>query len=79
MNSILFFPFFAMAGILAVLVGILIFAFWLWMLIDCIKRGFRKDIEKVIWVLVIIFATWIGALVYFFVIRNGNTKGLMKK
>ncbi|MDP4012363.1 MAG: PLDc N-terminal domain-containing protein [Candidatus Nanoarchaeia archaeon] len=43
--------------------------FWLWMLIDCVKRRFRKDSTKVIWILVIIFASFIGALIYFFFVK----------
>ena len=41
-----------------------IFAFWLWMLIDCIRNQALSDGEKVGWTLVIIFLHALGALVY---------------
>jgi hypothetical protein len=67
------------AGILALL-GTLIagcfvlaaFVFWIWMLIDAITNKGLTDTEKLIWVVVIIFVHFIGALIYFFV---GRPKG----
>lgn len=50
---------------------ILGFVFWLWMLIDCLKRPDDKfaiggNNAKLIWILVILFAGFIGALIYYF-------------
>ncbi|MBI3033865.1 PLDc N-terminal domain-containing protein [Candidatus Woesearchaeota archaeon] len=42
-------------------------AFWLWMLIDCIKRQFE---DKMMWILLIIFFSIIGAILYFFMMRK---------
>jgi uncharacterized membrane-anchored protein len=50
------------------LTGLLFFVFWIIMLIDAITRKFKEDSEKVIWVLVIIFTAFIGALIYYFVV-----------
>ncbi|MBI4150984.1 PLDc N-terminal domain-containing protein [Candidatus Woesearchaeota archaeon] len=44
--------------------------FWVWMLIDCVQRKFKKDNDRVIWVLIIVFLHWIGALVYYFAIKR---------
>ncbi|RMD67056.1 hypothetical protein D6817_02685 [Candidatus Pacearchaeota archaeon] len=44
------------------------FVFWLWMLIDSIKRDFKSDGEKIVWVLVIIFLHILGALIYLAVV-----------
>jgi hypothetical protein len=41
--------------------------FWLWMLIDCIKRDFG---EKTVWILILIFLGFLGALLYFFLVRR---------
>lgn len=60
------------------IVGILLFAFWVWMIVDAAKRNFRNDVEKIVWILVIVIAHWVGALVYFLVIKYNNPKGLMK-
>lgn len=51
--------------------------FWLWMLIDCVMRDFD---DKVMWILIIIFLNFIGAVLYFFLmrwklVREKNTPG----
>ena len=55
--------------IFALLFGLASLAFWLWMLIDCIQNETSEGNDKVIWILVIVFTGWIGALIYFFVRR----------
>lgn len=39
-------------------------------LVDCAKRNFRKDSDKVIWILIIVLLGVIGALVYYFGIKR---------
>jgi len=39
-------------------------AFWIWMLVDCIKNEPSEGNDKVVWVIVIALAGWIGALIY---------------
>jgi uncharacterized membrane protein len=39
-------------------ISILAFIFWILMLVDCIKRKFKEDSEKLI-----------GALIYYFVVK----------
>ncbi len=46
-----------------------LFAFWLWMLIHAITNKGLRDVEKVVWVIVIIFLPFLGSLIYFFVGR----------
>ncbi|HJN16508.1 MAG TPA: PLD nuclease N-terminal domain-containing protein [Armatimonadota bacterium] len=53
-------------------VGIIGFFIWIGALIDCVKREFDGENEKLIWVLIIVLAGWIGALVYLFI---GKEKG----
>ena len=64
---------FGIVGILAFLVlgviAIAAFAFWIWMLIHAITNKGLNDTEKLIWVLVVLFTHFIGALIYFFVGR----------
>ena len=67
---------FAFAGIL---VGIVLFVFWIWMIIDCAKRKFRNNIEKIVWILVIIFVNWVGALAYLIVVYFLNPRGILSK
>jgi len=58
----------AFALLLAPLV-LLTFAFWIWMLVHAITNNGLTDIEKLIWVIVILFTHFIGAVIYFFVGR----------
>ena len=46
-----------------------LFAFWLWMLIHAITNKGLRDVEKVVWVIVIIFLPFLGSLIYFFLGR----------
>lgn len=50
--------------------GVALFAFWIWMLIDCIKNENISGNEKVAWVLVIALTHLLGAVIYFFAGRN---------
>ena len=56
-------------GLVAVAIGVLLFLFWLWMLVDCLKRNFKKDYEKIVWILVMIFLHILGATIYYFVVK----------
>ena len=53
---------------LVALVGsfsLLLTAFWIWMLIDCALNEPSEGSDKIVWVLIIVLAQWIGALIYF--------------
>lgn len=56
------------------LLGPLLFAFWIWMLVDCIQHE-PSGTEKIVWILIIIFTGVIGAAIYFFVRRGKNRAG----
>ncbi|MEK6883840.1 MAG: PLDc N-terminal domain-containing protein, partial [Nanoarchaeota archaeon] len=78
LNNILFWPIMAAFTAAGIILGLLILAFWIWIIIDCAKRKFKNDLEKIIWILIIIFTNWIGALAYLIVIKIYNQKGLVK-
>jgi hypothetical protein len=59
-----------------VLVGLAFFAFWLWMLIDCATKEPSQGNDKIIWILIIVFTHWIGALIYFVVRRPQRKREL---
>jgi hypothetical protein len=44
--------------------SLLFLAFWIWMLIDCIRSKGMSDGEKIAWTLVIVFTHALGALIY---------------
>ena len=75
------------AGIIVGALGLLIFliggalallatVFWIWMLIHAITNKGLSDTEKVLWVLVIFFLHFLGALIYFFVARPKAVTGI---
>ena len=55
--------------------GIVATAFWIWMLVDALMNEPTTN-EKILWVLVIVFLHVIGALIYFFVRRQGRRRSL---
>ena len=67
--------FLAFLIILAVIIGILAFVFWILMLIDSAQRNFKNENDRIVWVLIIIFVGIIGALIYYFVVKNKDKKG----
>lgn len=48
---------------------LLLFAFWLWMLIDCAKREFD---DRALWIILLIFLNVIAAILYFFIVKRKN-------
>lgn len=55
-------------------ISCLAFVFWIWMLIDCLKYESSTGNDKIIWALVIVLLSGIGALVYYFVRRPERIK-----
>ncbi len=49
---------------------IFMFVFWIWMIIDCAKRDFKKSDDKIIWVLVVSLTQIIGAIIYYFIVKR---------
>jgi cytochrome bd-type quinol oxidase subunit 2 len=59
----------ALCGVIALAVVVLVFAFWIWMIVDCATKEPSEGNDKVVWIVIIVFAQIIGALIYFFVRR----------
>jgi hypothetical protein len=49
--------------------GLLLMAFWIWMLVDAIRNRALADGEKIGWVLAIVFLHFLGSALYFFIGR----------
>lgn len=45
-------------------IGIAVVAFWVWLLVDCIKNEPAEGNDRVVWVIVIALLGWLGALIY---------------
>ena len=58
----------------AVVLAVCAFIFWIVMIVDCAKRKFKGDTEKVVWILILIFLGIIGALIYYFVVKQPSKK-----
>ena len=52
---------------LFVAIGLAGTGFWIWMIVDLMKREIP---DKILWIILVIFAGFIGALIYFFTGRN---------
>ena len=58
----------AMAG---VLIAVSVFSFWATMIVDCLSTS--KPINRVAWVLSLLFFSWFAAIIYFFKVYSPNT------
>ena len=56
-------------------ISLLVFAFWVWMLVDAITNKGLSDTEKILFVLLVFFLPFIGSLIYFFVGRPKRPLG----
>jgi len=63
-------------GLFGVLFWTISAIFWVWMLIDCLTNEFRKDNDKIVWVLAIIFLHVLGALIYYIIVKVIKNKKL---
>lgn len=55
----------------SMIVGILSMALWVWMLVDCIQNEPNSpDNQFVLWLIVILLAGGLGAIIYYFVRRK---------
>ncbi len=46
--------------------------FWILMIIDVAKRKFKNENDKIVWILIVILLSWLGAVIYYFVIKKDN-------
>jgi len=59
-------------GLAMLAFGLWAFIFWIYMLVHCLRSDMEST-EKLVWVLVLLFANLIGALIYYFVIKRSAT------
>jgi len=65
-----FFLFIFLIWLILIVACILLFIFWIFMIIDVAKRNFKSENDKIVWILVVILAGFIGAIIYYFVIKH---------
>jgi hypothetical protein len=61
-------------GLAILALAIFLFIFWILMIVDCATRKFKDDIEKVVWILLLIFLHLLGAIIYYFVVKRSNKR-----
>ena len=69
------FGFVAGLGIIGLIIALLTTVFRIWMLVDCATNASLNGTEKIVWILVILFLHFIGALVYYFAGRRKSRTG----
>ena len=52
---------------------ILLIVFWIYMLIDCVKSE-DDNITKLMWVLILLYGSWVGAIVYYYIKKPENDR-----
>ena len=70
------FGFFAGFGLIGILLALATSIFWVWMIIDCVTNASLDGTQKIVWLLVIIFLHFLGALIYFIVGRGSQRAGV---
>jgi len=62
-----------------ILLNLALFAFWIWMIVDCAQAPEKPGSnDRVIWILVIVFTNWLGALIYYFVARRPRLEAQLR-
>ncbi len=54
------------AAAAALLTGLALLAFWIWMMVDCLRHEEVAGHDRLIWALVILLAKLLGAAIYYF-------------
>ncbi|AKF24868.1 hypothetical protein YH65_05305 [Sulfurovum lithotrophicum] len=56
----------AIGAMIGMLIGLAVFIFWLWALIDIVKSDFKDSATKIIWFILVFFLYFLGAAIYYF-------------
>jgi type IV secretory pathway TrbD component len=72
-EEIIFNIMFGLVGLMIPLFGLAAFGLWIWMLVDCLQSKMAEN-EKLLWVIILLLGNFIGAILYFFLVKNKKTK-----
>lgn len=56
-----------------------LFVFWVWTIVDVVKRDFTNNNERLVWLLLIILLGFVPSLIYYIVVMRSDNKGVMKE
>lgn len=48
------------------LIGLVIFSLWVWSIVDIIQSDFQRDLDKIIWLIVVLTLHFLGSILYYF-------------
>lgn len=71
-----FLPAVILTMVLIIALAVLVFALWIWMIVDCAKRKKFQNGDNVMWILLLVLTGPIGMILYYFmeVRRSGGKK-----
>lgn len=69
-SSDILFGLFSMMWLFMMGLIVALIIFWIFMIIDCVKRDFPGDSDKTLWILILVLAGYIGAIIYYVVIKR---------
>ncbi|MEK6872488.1 MAG: PLDc N-terminal domain-containing protein [Nanoarchaeota archaeon] len=55
-----------------IFLAVFLTVFWILMIIDVAKRKFKNENDKIVWILIVILLSWLGAIIYYFVVKRHN-------
>jgi len=70
-----FFLGFGILWLLMIVLAIASLVIWVWALIDAIQNPALDGTTRIIWILVILFTHFLGAILYLAIARSGKTPG----
>jgi hypothetical protein len=50
--------------------------FWIWMIVDCVQNEPATGNDKIVWLLLLLFTHFVGAVIYFFARRGPRRRQL---
>jgi uncharacterized RDD family membrane protein YckC len=66
---------FGIFWLLMVVLAIASLVIWIWALIDAIQNPALDGTTRLVWILVIVFTHFLGAILYLAIARSGRTPG----
>jgi hypothetical protein len=56
--------------------ALIMLAFWIWVIVDVVKNEPSEGNDKIVWLLVVILLSWVGALIYLLARRPKRVREL---
>ena len=78
MLGLVFLPLILLLIFTLVALIILLFVLWIFMVIDCARREFPNKDDRIVWILVLVFLSYIGAIIYYFAVKRKFDKAAQK-